>query len=95
LQVLFTAIRFQGNKRNRTSATNAICTLGRSPNAAQSAYSLALNTGRKHDAKPLTPRTNRLMANVDPQLSQHVLDIPQAKLKLDIHSHYKMNHLRP
>ena len=48
----------------------------------------------KHWAKPVPPKTHRLVANIDTALEQQVFDLPQRKRIPDVHHHREANYLR-
>jgi hypothetical protein len=43
--------------------------------------------GREHRAKPVPPEPNRLVADVDPALSEQILDVTQRQRVSHIHHH--------
>jgi hypothetical protein len=48
--------------------------------------------GSKHRAKPVPPKPDRLMADVDPALGQEILDIAQRQRVLHVHHHDQTDH---
>ena len=52
------------------------------------------NLGGKQPAKPVPPEPNRLLADVDPALTQQVFDIAKRKRKTDLHHHSQADDFR-
>src|SRR5208337_465057 len=47
---------------------------------------------REHRAKPVPPKSDRLMADVDPPLGQEILDVPQRQRVPHVHHHDQTDH---
>jgi hypothetical protein len=56
-----------------------------SPHAADQ----PLDVSSEHRPEPVPPKTNSLVANVDPALEHEVLDVTQRKREANIHHHYE------
>src|SRR5208337_4637856 len=48
--------------------------------------------GGEHRAKPVPPKPDGLMADVDPPLGQEILDVPQRQRVPDVHHHDQTDH---
>ena len=55
-------------------------------------YPLLSDLGSKHRAKPVRPKPDRLMADVDPALGQEILDVAQRQRVLHVHHHDQTDH---
>src|SRR5271157_365468 len=62
--------------------------------AAHVRYPLLSDLGGKDRAKPVPPKPNRLMADVDPALGQEILDVAQRQRVLHVHHHDQTDDLR-
>src|SRR5260370_41671634 len=60
--------------------------------AAHVRHPLLSDLGSEHRAKPVPPKPDRLMANVDPALSQEVLDVAQRQRVFHVHHHDQTDH---
>jgi len=50
--------------------------------------------GGEHRAKPVPPKSDGLMADVDPALGQEILDVAQRQRVPDVHHHDQTDHFR-
>jgi hypothetical protein len=55
---------------------------------------LLSDLGSKHRTKPVPPKPDRLMADVDPALGQQILDVAQRQWVSHIHHHHQTDDLR-
>src|SRR5271166_5390155 len=55
-------------------------------------YSFLSDLSSKHRAKPVPPKPDRLMANVDPALGQEILDVAQRQRVFHVHHHDQTDH---
>jgi len=60
--------------------------------AAHARNPLLSDLGREHRTKPVPPKSDGLMADVDPALSQEILDISQRKRVPHVHHDDQTNH---
>src|SRR5208337_3938519 len=56
--------------------------------AAHLRHPLLSDLGGKHRAKPVPPKPDHLMADVDPALGQEILDVAQRQRVLHVHHHH-------
>src|SRR5271166_4554358 len=56
-------------------------------------YPLLSDLGGEHRAKPVPPKPDGLMADVDPPLNQEILDVAQRQRIFHVHHHDQTNHL--
>lgn len=61
-----------------------------SPHAADQ----PLDVSSEHRPEPVPPKTNSLVANVDPALEQEIFHVPQAQRKPDIQHYHQPDDLR-
>src|SRR5208337_3868799 len=54
---------------------------------------LLADLGGKHRAKPVPPKPDRLMADIDPPLGQEILDVAQRQRVSHVHHHDQTNNL--
>ncbi len=64
------------------------------PKTAHSTHPLALHIGSEQRPKSVPPQPNRLVANINPALSQQILYVSQRKRKAHIHHHDQADNLR-
>ena len=58
-----------------------------------SAEPVSSDLSGKHRAKPVPPKPNRFVADIDAALVQQILDISKRKWKPDIHHHRQADDL--
>src|ERR1039457_3524366 len=61
--------------------------------AAQMRYPLLTDLGSEDGAKPVPPKPDCLVADVDPALGQKILDVAQRQRVLHIHHHRQADYL--
>jgi hypothetical protein len=62
--------------------------------AAHVCYPPLADLGGEHRAKPVPPKPNGLMADVDPTLGQEILDVAQRQWVSHVHHHDETDDLR-
>src|SRR5271169_5020075 len=60
--------------------------------AAHVRYPPLSDLGGEHRAKPVPPKSDSLMADVDPPLGQQILDVAQRQRVPDVHHHDQTDH---
>src|SRR5271165_4627173 len=60
--------------------------------AAHVRYPPFSDLGSKHRSKPVPPKPDRLMADVDPALGQEILDVAQRQRVFHVHHHDQTDH---
>ncbi len=56
-------------------------------------YPLLTDLGSEHRAKPVPPKPDCLVADVDPALGQKILDVAQRQRVLHLHHHRQADYL--